>query len=357
MPRADPIDGRSEGALAMPRYPLSTATRPETTGPRIEVPRPRRATDRLAELPAEVCGAPPKPRAAVVEPAADPHHATEPARPAVDRLPRSKAGRLTTVAAVTATAATALLGLWSNGLAAQPTGAPRPAPQPLTRPNPTTPAPLALPPTLGAAAPPQPDKTVLGVPVPKPATGTLSPVRPGPEPTTGPLAALAVNFVIPTGLAGRSDIVASAATAATTPPAARVAPAGPVAVPVAVPRPVPAVRPSTGSIALAAAMSERGTPYVWGGTTPHGFDCSGLALWSFSRDGVKLPRTSQAQSTVGAAVSRADLRPGDLVFFYSPVSHVAIYVGNGQVVHAPEPGQRVKISPLARMPFHNARRL
>jgi cell wall-associated NlpC family hydrolase len=80
-------------------------------------------------------------------------------------------------------------------------------------------------------------------------------------------------------------------------------------------------------------------------------------LWSFKRAGITLPRTSSAQSTVGQPVSRANLQPGDLVFFYSQVSHVGIYVGNGMVLHSPQSGDVVKISPLARMPFHNARRI
>jgi cell wall-associated NlpC family hydrolase len=80
-------------------------------------------------------------------------------------------------------------------------------------------------------------------------------------------------------------------------------------------------------------------------------------MWSYRKAGVKLPRSSKAQSTVGTPVSKSDLRPGDLVFFYSPVSHVAIYIGNGQVVHASEPGKPVKVSPLSHMPFHNARRV
>jgi cell wall-associated NlpC family hydrolase len=104
-------------------------------------------------------------------------------------------------------------------------------------------------------------------------------------------------------------------------------------------------------------MNMRGTPYVWGGTTPHGFDCSGLMYWAFNKAGVSLPRTSSAQSAVGQPVSRNELRPGDLVFFYSQVSHVGIYVGDGMVLHAPQSGDVVKISPLSRMPFHNARRI
>lgn len=109
--------------------------------------------------------------------------------------------------------------------------------------------------------------------------------------------------------------------------------------------------------AMNAALSKIGVPYVWGAVGPRAFDCSGLVMWAFKRVGISLPRTSAAQSRVGTPVAKSDLRPGDLVFFYSPVSHVGIYVGNGQVVHAPEPGQRVKISPLGHMPFHNARRL
>jgi cell wall-associated NlpC family hydrolase len=125
----------------------------------------------------------------------------------------------------------------------------------------------------------------------------------------------------------------------------------------ATPSPGSAAGSSAGATALAAAMGERGTPYVWGGTSPSGFDCSGLTMWSYRKAGVKLPRSSKAQSTVGTPVSKGELRPGDLVFFYSPVSHVAIYIGNGQVVHASEPGEPVKISQLSRMPFHNARRI
>ncbi|MBO0877606.1 MAG: C40 family peptidase, partial [Pseudonocardia sp.] len=123
------------------------------------------------------------------------------------------------------------------------------------------------------------------------------------------------------------------------------------------PPPPPAPPPPVGETALAAARTALGTPYVWGGTSKGGFDCSGLVQWAFRQAGVALPRTSQTQSAVGQPVSMADLRPGDLVFFYSEVSHVGIYVGDGQVLHAPRTGDVVKISPLARMPFHNARRI
>lgn len=110
--------------------------------------------------------------------------------------------------------------------------------------------------------------------------------------------------------------------------------------------------------AMNAALSKIGVPYVWGAVGPRAFDCSGLVMWAFKRVGISLPRTSAAQSRVGAPVAKSDLRPGDLVFFYSPVSHVGMYIGNGMVVHASEPGQPVKVTSLAHAgPFHNARRL
>lgn len=121
--------------------------------------------------------------------------------------------------------------------------------------------------------------------------------------------------------------------------------------------PAPAAAPSSaGSVALVAAKSAIGTPYSWGGTGGRGFDCSGLMLWSFKKAGVSLPRTSRAQSTVGKPVAKSDLRPGDLVFFYN-ASHVGIYVGDGKVLNAPHTGDVVRISSMAGMPFHNARRL
>jgi cell wall-associated NlpC family hydrolase len=109
--------------------------------------------------------------------------------------------------------------------------------------------------------------------------------------------------------------------------------------------------------AMNAALSKIGVPYVWGAAGPRAFDCSGLVLWAFNRVGISLPHSSAAQSRIGAPVAKSDLRPGDLVFFYSPVSHVGMYIGNGMVVHASEPGQPVKVSPISHMPFHNARRL
>ncbi len=117
---------------------------------------------------------------------------------------------------------------------------------------------------------------------------------------------------------------------------------------------VPAAR---GASAMQKAMSKIGKPYVWGATGPNAFDCSGLVSWSYKQLGVSLPRSSAAMSRVGTPVAKSALRPGDLVFFYKPVSHVAIYIGNGKVVHASTSGQPVKISEMSRMPFNSARRV
>lgn len=98
--------------------------------------------------------------------------------------------------------------------------------------------------------------------------------------------------------------------------------------------------------ALNAARSKLGSAYVWGAVGPSTFDCSGLMLWAYKQAGLTLPRSSRQQATFGAPVPRDQLQPGDLVFYYSPVSHVGMYVGNGMMVHAPETGDVVKVSPL-----------
>ncbi|GEL22988.1 hypothetical protein PSU4_19420 [Pseudonocardia sulfidoxydans NBRC 16205] len=119
-----------------------------------------------------------------------------------------------------------------------------------------------------------------------------------------------------------------------------------------------AVKPAASSKSvLSIVMSKLGAPYRYGSAGPSAFDCSGLMYWAFKQAGVTIPRTSRAQSTFGTPVSKANLQPGDLVFFYKPVSHVAMYIGNGKVVHASTAGQPVKISTLASMPFSGARRI
>jgi cell wall-associated NlpC family hydrolase len=109
--------------------------------------------------------------------------------------------------------------------------------------------------------------------------------------------------------------------------------------------------------AMSNALGKLGTPYRWGAMGPNAFDCSGLVKWSFANAGRSLPRTSRAMAAAGVPVRKADLQPGDLVFFYKPVSHVGIYIGNGKVVHASRSGQPVKISNIANMQFNSARRV
>ncbi|WP_206796902.1 NlpC/P60 family protein [Amycolatopsis sp. MtRt-6] len=107
--------------------------------------------------------------------------------------------------------------------------------------------------------------------------------------------------------------------------------------------------------AVNAALSKLGSTYVYGSTGPTTFDCSGLTSWAYKQAGLTIPRTSREQSTFGAAVPRDQLQPGDLVFFYSPVSHVGMYIGDGKMVHAPDTGDVVKISPLQSQ-YSGARR-
>ncbi len=128
------------------------------------------------------------------------------------------------------------------------------------------------------------------------------------------------------------------------------------ALPVAAPQPVPAAV-TAGSSALKAALTRLGRPYRYGASGPSAFDCSGLVYWSYRQIGISLPRSSRAMSRVGTPVARGALRPGDLVFFYRPVSHVGIYIGDGKVVHASTSGEPVMISPIGRMPFNSARRI
>ena len=94
------------------------------------------------------------------------------------------------------------------------------------------------------------------------------------------------------------------------------------------------------------AMHYLGVPYVWGGSSPRGFDCSGLVSYVFGQIGVSLPHSSYAQFGMGTSISISDLQPGDLVFF-TGASHVGIYIGGGQFIHAPHTGDVVKISSLS----------
>ncbi|MFF8270733.1 NlpC/P60 family protein [Streptomyces sp. NPDC016562] len=121
---------------------------------------------------------------------------------------------------------------------------------------------------------------------------------------------------------------------------------------------LPSLGPSSGRAATAvmAARAAVGRPYVWGSTGPSGFDCSGLMVWSYRQAGVSLPRTSQAQRYAGRQVPLSQARPGDLVTYRADASHVGMYVGNGQVVHAPYPGARVRYDPVGMMPVSSVTR-
>ncbi len=122
------------------------------------------------------------------------------------------------------------------------------------------------------------------------------------------------------------------------------------------PAPAPSAGSSVGARALEVARTKMGAPYVWGGNGPNVFDCSGLTQWAYRQVGVSIPRVADDQSRAGTYVARGDLRAGDLVFFYNPVSHVGIYDGNGNVLNAPDVGDVVKLTPIQWLPYTTARR-
>jgi peptidoglycan DL-endopeptidase CwlO len=111
-----------------------------------------------------------------------------------------------------------------------------------------------------------------------------------------------------------------------------------------------------GARALAYAKAQLGEPYVRNGAGPSGWDCSGLTMKAWGSVGVSLPHSSGQQYNRGRPVSRSDLQLGDLVFFYSDISHVGLYAGNGQVIHAPRPGKSVEYIKISYMPYAGARR-
>ncbi|GAA3229714.1 NlpC/P60 family protein [Pseudonocardia petroleophila] len=119
----------------------------------------------------------------------------------------------------------------------------------------------------------------------------------------------------------------------------------------------PVTGSGAGVVALRAAITQLGKPYQWGAEGPGSFDCSGLTSWAFSEAGVTLPRSSSQQARVGQAVAWDDMRPGDLVFYYSPVSHVGIYAGDGKMINAPQSGDVVKYATVSSSAFSGARRV
>jgi peptidoglycan DL-endopeptidase CwlO len=101
-----------------------------------------------------------------------------------------------------------------------------------------------------------------------------------------------------------------------------------------------------GAEALQFALSRQGDPYVWGAAGPSAFDCSGLVLWAYAQVGISLPHFTGDQWNMGVHVARADLQPGDLVFFYPDIGHVGLYIGNGLMVDAPNFGETVQVEPV-----------
>ncbi|WP_203606794.1 C40 family peptidase [Streptomyces sp. SID11385] len=104
--------------------------------------------------------------------------------------------------------------------------------------------------------------------------------------------------------------------------------------------------------AIAFARAQMGKPYVWGATGPGSYDCSGLTQAAWKAAGIDLPRTTWDQVEVGTRVSVDDAVPGDLVFFYDDISHVGLYIGNGEMIHAPKPGASVRVESIYYMPIY-----
>lgn len=120
---------------------------------------------------------------------------------------------------------------------------------------------------------------------------------------------------------------------------------------------VPAPGPAAAK-AVEAALSQRGVPYVFGAESPEvGFDCSGLMMWAYAQAGISIPRTAAAQANTGTPVPRSQLKPGDLVYFYSPIHHIGMYIGNGMMVHAPNSGTVVQVDPVPTANYRGATRI
>lgn len=114
---------------------------------------------------------------------------------------------------------------------------------------------------------------------------------------------------------------------------------------------VPIVGDGKAAEAARWALTQQLKPYVWGAEGPNSFDCSGLVMWAYQKVGISLPHYTGDQWTAGTHVSRNELRPGDLVFFYGDLHHVGIYVGAGMMIHAPQTGDVIHIASIDNRPF------
>ncbi len=157
--------------------------------------------------------------------------------------------------------------------------------------------------------------------------------------------------------AARAAARAAAAARASRSTAGRAASPSPTAIP-APSAPAPSV-PASGRAGAAVkyALAQVGKAYVYGASGPSAFDCSGLTMMAWRAAGVSLPHNSAAQMGYGTPVSRSQLQPGDLVFYYQPVSHVGMYIGNGKIVNAENPSVGVVVAPVDLMPYSGAVRI
>ncbi len=117
-------------------------------------------------------------------------------------------------------------------------------------------------------------------------------------------------------------------------------------------------RNATAQRAVDVALAQRGKPYEWGAEGPDSYDCSGLVYMAYRAAGVQLPRTSRVQATAGVEIPWYEMQAGDLIFFYTPVSHVGMSIGNGLMVHSSTYGRPVSVVRVASMPsYHSTRRI
>lgn len=115
---------------------------------------------------------------------------------------------------------------------------------------------------------------------------------------------------------------------------------------------LPILPPGAAATVVRFAHAQLGKPYQWAGSGPHGYDCSGLTSAAWAAAGVTLPHNAARQWAAVKRINRAQRRPGDLIFYYPDVHHVAIYVGEGKIIHAPRPGKRIRVDRVDYQPVH-----